>query len=1007
MKKKFSKILGVGLTVALLASLMLVAIPVSADPGKLKFDVIPMPKIGEVGDYVLTPEMSVGPIAVTPDGETLFAAGIGERGGVIIDRTELFKSTDDGYTWIMKDDFSAEAGADDSPIVDIAVSPDYASDDTVLVATEETIYESLNSGDDFAAVWDAPDGVITDIDVTLDEKDYVAVIVGTAEAGEVYVSCRATTGMSWQEQDIGDWDVLAVAFSPNFADDEGIVAVVTDGGMTRVRFAFGKTRDGGGWDEDIGDARVRDAWSDDFESDSACIAFAEDFDVDGATSNVCFVGIDAGEDGVPAAEGDLGGERGDVYQIMLHDAPAYSSAIDLDVRGVVTTLNPTETNITSIDVCGDTEDANILVGTNFVSRETTPYCYLVYQSTDGGESWDTSGTKSPTGGDKDSNSLFTDAATQVLMSPNFLTSGVAYASTVGEGTSAISLSEDSGESWNQISLIDYGDPDTGYTVTHPQVSAGTYNTDDTIYLVTQVGGADGALWNTTNNGDNWERIWSYANPTVTPNLERVRLTSEDTLFAFDRVNFKAWRSSDGGATFPKSVALKDESHVTQEKVYSPTTIWTGHADGSLWWTTNTGRRWTEPDDNDAKGAGGAILEIARTGDSIALGTSNGRIYISSDAGETFERVGITNPGGVAIPSFDLGYATNYLLYASSTAGGVLRTEVDVDDPGDSEWEQIDEDSPGAGGVVPVGCPVLPPGILYSADVTDGLWRSVNPSADIDGLYPPYFESVTKGLDGMTLKALQTVGLFPTTWLCTAAGGDYWEQLVSFTDTLCAGPELVLPEDKDIDAGVILSELNWQPKVTLRWTAMKKATSYQYQVATDDEFSGVVDWDNTSGQQAWVLFAPGETYYWRVRVADGTLHEPDGAPVISPWSEVWSFTTILGAGPARPLLVAPYGGLSTGGVDTQLKPAFQWTQVHGATGYKLQVSKDATFATTIIDKTTGTGTSWLCDQDLEYSATYFWRVKAVGATESPWSDVGSFTTVAPPPLPPGQILSRKA
>ncbi|GAI47566.1 unnamed protein product, partial [marine sediment metagenome] len=127
--------------------------------------------------------------------------------------------------------------------------------------------------------------------------------------GEVYV-LSTKTGMTWLAQVVGDYDVLAVGFSPFFADDEGIVAVVTDDyesatGLTRVTFAFAYTATGGGWGVDFGDAKVRDAYGDDFASSHARIAFPDDFDAYGIGTNVCFVGIYAGSDTDPdAMDGD-------------------------------------------------------------------------------------------------------------------------------------------------------------------------------------------------------------------------------------------------------------------------------------------------------------------------------------------------------------------------------------------------------------------------------------------------------------------------------------------------------------------------------------------------------------------------------------------------------------------------------------------------------------------------------------------------------------------------------
>jgi len=45
------------------------------------------------------------------------------------------------------------------------------------------------------------------------------------------------------------------------------------------------------------------------------------------------------------------------------------------------------------------------------------------------------------------------------------------------------------------------------------------------------------------------------------------------------------------------------------------------------------------------------------------------------------------------------------------------------------------------------------------------------------------------------------------------------------------------------------------------------------------------------------------------------------------------------------------------------------------------------------------TAWESDRDLDYSATYFWHVKAISATTSSEWATGVFTTIGPPPPPP--------
>ncbi|GAJ11741.1 unnamed protein product, partial [marine sediment metagenome] len=260
-------------------------------------------------------------------------------------------------------------------------------------------------------------------------------------------------------------------------------------------------------------------------------------------------------------------------------------ATDLDIRGVITTLQPTETNIYSIDVCGDAEAANILVGTGYDDR--------VYCSTDGGASWSKAG-KSPTG-----------KFAQVLMSPDFLTSGIAYAATSGVNTSAFSRTTDSGNSWNQISLIDYATRDS-YTV--ESLVAGDYNETGTIYMVTSASEGNAVFERT--GGKHWERIYYAAN-----NISQVIVNGEDYMFAVDKSAGEIYRSSDMGATWPKTIRSKSDHTLSAVCVVTPTTLYTGYTDGSIYYSTKSGVAWTPPKESDVTGS---VASISVKGDVVLV-----------------------------------------------------------------------------------------------------------------------------------------------------------------------------------------------------------------------------------------------------------------------------------------------------------------------------------------------------------------------------------------------------
>jgi hypothetical protein len=377
---------------------------------------------------------------------------------------------------------------------------------------------------------------------------------------------------------------------------------------------------------------------------------------------------------------------------------------------------------------------------------------------------------------------------------------------------------------------------------------------------------------------------------------------------------------------------------------------------------------------------------------------------------------------------------------------VMRCEVDLDDPSDAEWVQIDDyqDSTNSIGETDDYYPAeplmassppicLPPsGILYVADVcpvntgdpdpednSGGMWRSTNPTADIDSIIPPYFERENKGLkgdgtlppDGLDdMVILLSLDLKPPTLSPTFfyfnAVAPYYDQVVMFTDILNVGVTLVTPEADAVGVGLLPENMvgDVYPVVTFGWEEMAGATNYQYQVSIDANFKTKVltGYTDTLGVivDDWLL--ANTTYYWRVRVADeGSLL---GAPLISPWSQTFKFKTAIGPTMQRPALQAPLAG-ETG---VSLSPTFEWSGIEWAEDYEYELALSPTTTAggyfteplvALVGADALVSTAWKCDITLDYSTRYYWHVKALGVdTDTPWSDVGTFTTMAVPPAP---------
>jgi hypothetical protein len=152
---------------------------------------------------------------------------------------------------------------------------------------------------------------------------------------------------------------------------------------------------------------------------------------------------------------------------------------------------------------------------------------------------------------------------------------------------------------------------------------------------------------------------------------------------------------------------------------------------------------------------------------------------------------------------------------------------------------------------------------------------------------------------------------------------------------------------------------------------------------------------TNGRTSYKLPAPlgaGYTYFWRTRAVDGAN--------TGPYSSVSSFSVVQPVVIGAPVAVEPTGKLTTN------KPEFKATNgaISGTSGvvYRFEVSQAPDFSSLVAVVTAvpnGSGTTTMTLGDLPFNVTYYWRVRGSdGGTESPYSNVLSFTTSAPAPAP---------
>lgn len=973
MKGNKAKLFGVVMALVLAVALASVGVVqyASADPGSpLKWSEVTIPEDGATGDYALWNGSDVGPIAVSPDGDMIFAASGSASGNF----TYLMRSTDGGYTWkqVMTTYDGTSAAFFPDNIVDIVVSPDWADDDTVVVATTAEVYISVDKGVTFAD-WGASGvftGNITSLDVALDENGNLVAVIGTSSGshtGDIYLRTMTKT---WEDQDVEvaattGWDVLDVGM-PTYATDEGIVAVVSDGTDTYAVTKLG-TND---WGANIADTTFVDQNGDGFDSSRASLGFPDDYNLTVTAyggNNVYFVGL-TGED-----------VDGDVFKLTSMPVGATNVlAEDLNLRGLVG-VNPTETDIFSIAVTGDLAEATIIAGTAKYDTGMTPAQRLVYYSTDAGTTWDYT-LKSPTGGPTGANTYV------VIGSP------IAYVGTSGtESAFSASTTDPVGNAWNQRGLID-----TVITTISDIAASDTYLTDKQLFMATNNGSTSFSLWLTSDEGLHWDRILCNS-PAGVP-FNSVQLVPGYVFVAMKGMTY-ILRSHDGGTTFLSLLFAK--TAITAWKVTGPTTVYTGHALGAVWWTTDFAT-WADPDESDITGTVTSIV-VGPAG-AILVGDSNGKVYICYDESIAFEfeRVG---PGAVETGNpnmyvaFDADYYTNDTIYTGSAGSAIYRFVIDDS----TVWDQI---SPATPTIDVSGLVVMDDGTLYASGATANasVHRSVNPTKLIAEGGPDFEQVDVTGLVAIapnaTLGLLRVVPGSNSNTLFAVKTAPDPDQLLTFTDTLTGKVTLATPTDGTTSGDIL--ENKGLARVVISWQGKTGAMSYEYQVALDEAMLTVIAGASsyTAGQVKDVELWLGTTYYWRVRV--GAAGSTVGSPLLSQWSETWSFNTPLGPGAARPILESPEAGQE----GVELRPVLEWSGLIDATNYELMVAEDCDWNDLVVDKTgaaaLGTETVYAITTDLEYLTDYCWKAKALTldaegtvVTESPWSDIGTFTTIAEP------------
>jgi photosystem II stability/assembly factor-like uncharacterized protein len=945
MKKRITRIMGVVLTAVLLATLVIGTVAVPAAAADLLFTQQATPGTTALTGATVQAASDTNIVVASPDGSTIFAAD-----NIAVPSARIMRSTDGGANW-------AASAPLAGPVVAMVVSPAFATDSTVIIATATAVYMSTNGGITFVQMSAALAGTLVYTSLAISpiygtDGLLLAGIADTADNayGDCMVYGRPLT-FGWVSAGglatLG-LDVTSVAFSPNFPLDATILAVGS--GEIAVGTTLNYAVNFAAWGAAIAPAtisltatEVGDTTNPNAITSSA-ISLPSDVNFASPALRRAYVTtVSAGAD--------------DVYRVSGATVAALGFAAATGTMGYSIAFGGTFTAGTLF--VGDVASANVWR----CSNPTAAAAFLWLPM-----------TTAPTGA----------AMAAVTLDPAFTTNNTLYSGSTG-AESAVNVSNDGGVTWYQTGIID-----TTIAAVTDFIAADA----STMFMVTSDGGAGPeSVWKTTNAGADWTRVLAFA---TAANWGFVKLSpafaTDQTLYFGDWTGTAIRKSANGGASWTPSVSPVPIADILVE---TPTTIYVGSsAVAQVQKSANSGWTWVP---STITGAPGAInhIEQAPNGD-ILVGSTAGMVYRSTNAGTTYSSVILTPiaGAGAVVIAFDTNYATNSTVYAAAPGvAGIFRAVIGTS----TVWSNID---PAGAAQVTTAAGVSDivlgsDGTLYASclGANVGIYRAINPTAPT----APVLAVTREGLNagellpaGATLVALR---ISEGSNILHAIDSNAVNSVITWTDTIMStvAPAMTAPRNK--------AEIGGTTGV-LVWNAVPGATAYQVRIDTRPDFlQGAVAGSPFTVAPLTNLAVPGlfngTKYYWQVRVS---------APVFGPWGgdtfgAPMTFSTALGAPPAAPVLTSPLAGAT--GVDTM--PLFQWTAMGGATSYQLQLADNPEFEGSI--KPGGAaglpGTAYMMDIELDYGKTYYWRVKGMSATgDSPYSVTGVFTVMEEPGPDPG-------
>jgi len=980
--------------------------PVSANPDRLKWSVVDTPS--EEGKVVVSPS-EINAFVISSN-DTFYA--------IDIPNGTVYKSTDAGVTW--EDDITDALIRDGAslPAWDIAVAPDDSNLVAVVTDNRTAVYLSDDGGDSWedSGVPDLGGTLISDIAISPKYDDTYDVAIGTrypnnATDGDVWVITLGELS-NWKAQELQidpdsnkTADVSTVRFSPNYAGDKSILAIASSANdisqrenrtflCTGERNTESKNTTWTTFIEiidpsksSLGDSPGENEiifsdlalLSQDYSKDSNWIAYASYY------SNST-----TGCDDVYRIEED--GEQ--VYRLNVNGGNEVGIASIAYQDGI----------LLAGEVLAEPNSANALI---HICSNPTEYLTKWKEP-----------TKPPTGGASSENRAnaqvvwLTSSIAYCVTSTNNVTNATAWANMAlpdgpwqGQACdeSALSKSEDGGDTWNQLSLID-----TEMTF----LCDYAFFANNTILYLSSInknGPAFDSIWRTEKTENEaltktWQRVLCLDgrdNIILRPTPEWEE--KEQIYFAVPGTE-NAQYSEDEGQTWEKvwdCPEVTDLAVVSDKLLYIldddvlnrrswNETLWEG-----IWeWQINI---------DTGLPSGDALIAHGEHYVFVSEDGGKGRIAYSRDGGETFN---LTEPlprlGKIQLTT-DEEFNSNKFIYAASddSSSDIYRWTIGAS----TSWEEMNTPHKGFHGLSQID------EVLYGAySYGPGVVRTLVPH--LKTIAVTDWDTTDVGLtSGVTFKSRSLKAISNEDvdiWAIAGKDYDFPNEegcLWVYTDAFVL--ETPWPNTPSLEESLPCDECTCRAEdFCFRWRMLPSTEKYELWIALDEDFTAIIHKEGNitpaaQGAPAWcpslsaVEFICGETYFWKVRSCEST----EGERIRSRWSPTMKFTVkecsaSEGTVHLAPLLLVP----EIGAKNIGRSPTFSWKGFPPTTEYEFILAKDNALNQVVVSEKVST-TTYQYKGYLDWGTTYYWQVRAIDPVLSE-SSIGTFTVMpAPKPAAP--------